>query len=351
MHLLKLRPGWPTMRSAIGLLCLAACLTCTTSVASAATGVDTVDWAPDGSVNGAGAGTLGGLNVTYTTVVGGNAGTTLFSNWNTIPGTNDAVGTGASNLNAGVLGVNGNSTQVNRVTFSGTVVDPVIYAAFGDPGTSLDFGGKTVTLLDSNGASLAGNVVTFTGPGFTVNTSFAARITGTFGPSRPLTFSYVNTTAKFHSVTFTVSVVFPPPNVVADTPSTAPGAPVTFNPLANDSGVNGATLVPGSVRLLNPGNANAPVTTLTIAGQGTYTVNTTTGAITFTPVVGFSGPTSPVTYRVTDSNGASNTATITTTVAAIVPVPLASPLLGGIAVALAGLFGVAFMRRRRNGIA
>jgi len=48
--------------------------------------------------------------------------------------------------------------------------------------------------------------------------------------------------------------------------------------------------------------------------QGTYTVNTATGLVTFTPEPGFVGTATPVTYQITDSLGQTVTATYTPTV-------------------------------------
>ena len=57
----------------------------------------------------------------------------------------------------------------------------------------------------------------------------------------------------------------------------------------------------GSITLLN--SSGTPVTSVVVAGQGTYTLNTATGHITFTPVRGFAGRATPVRYRITDSVG------------------------------------------------
>ena len=60
----------------------------------------------------------------------------------------------------------------------------------------------------------------------------------------------------------------------------------------------------GSVTLLDDdGN---PATAVTRDGQGTYTLDTDTGEITFTPVLGFVGNPDPVDYRVTTTNGTSD---------------------------------------------
>ncbi|MCP9762763.1 hypothetical protein, partial [Lacihabitans soyangensis] len=63
------------------------------------------------------------------------------------------------------------------------------------------------------------------------------------------------------------------------------GTPVTVNVTTNDTG--GDTVDPTTVTLLDPANPTVPATTVTVAGEGTWTVNPTTGAVTFTPVPGF----------------------------------------------------------------
>ena len=85
------------------------------------------------------------------------------------------------------------------------------------------------------------------------------------------------------------------------------GQAVTINVLANDSDTDG-TLVPGSVRLLD-GNGQAQ-TSLTVPGEGVWSVNTTTGAITFTPNADFTGDPSPVNYQVADNLGATARASV-----------------------------------------
>jgi gliding motility-associated-like protein len=65
------------------------------------------------------------------------------------------------------------------------------------------------------------------------------------------------------------------------------GVPFVLNVLANDSDADG-TKDQTSVLLIDPVD-NLKKTSVTLAGQGTYTVNTTTGAVTFTPVATFTG--------------------------------------------------------------
>lgn len=90
-----------------------------------------------------------------------------------------------------------------------------------------------------------------------------------------------------------------------DTGTTAPGTPISSNVLANDTVSTGFSLVPSTV------------TVPTIAGHGSTTVNTTTGAITYTPAAGFSGV-DTYGYRVCD-NSTPTAVCANTTVSITVP--------------------------------
>ena len=100
----------------------------------------------------------------------------------------------------------------------------------------------------------------------------------------------------------TVSVtVDTPPAAGNDTASTYKNAAVVINVLSNDSDPDGTL------------NA-ATVAIVAAAGHGTTSVNPTTGAITYTPAVNYTGPDS-FTYKVKDNLGTgSNVATVSITV-------------------------------------
>jgi len=89
--------------------------------------------------------------------------------------------------------------------------------------------------------------------------------------------------------------------------------PLTFNPLANDSDVDG-TLDPTSIVFTNPpaGTTLSPDgKTLTVPGEGEYVIDPVTGEATFTLETGFNGQLTPVEYQVVDDSGQiSNSATI-----------------------------------------
>jgi len=75
-----------------------------------------------------------------------------------------------------------------------------------------------------------------------------------------------------------------------------------------------------TVRLLDGSTAAVSVS---VAGEGDYALDTSTGVVTFTPAVGFAGAATAMTYRLTDAYGQHGTATYTPTVNA--PAPAATP--------------------------
>ncbi|MBS4062275.1 MAG: LruC domain-containing protein [Bacteroidetes bacterium] len=92
------------------------------------------------------------------------------------------------------------------------------------------------------------------------------------------------------------------PTANDDNATTNLNTPVDINVLTND--VAGATpLNPATVTFV-PGTLPNPTT------QGTFTANTTTGLVTFTPVTGFTG-TVTIDYQVCDQNALCDIATIT----------------------------------------
>ena len=216
------------------------------------------------------------------------------------------MGTGASNLNAGVLGVNGGAnggTQSNSITFSGRVVDPTLYVTFADNDTSIGFGARPVTILDSNNASLAGSVVNFTGSGNTRNDGFAAKITGVFGPGKPLTFNYNTGHAGVETVTFTVAAVTFIPCTVS-TAYLAQNNPTQL--VAGQFGAGAITFTPvGPTSTfsynaigLNPLDGYLYGVTLSPAQGNILRIDPTTGAVTNL------GPTTPALAVINNNIGA-----------------------------------------------
>ena len=110
-----------------------------------------------------------------------------------------------------------------------------------------------------------------------------------------------NAGAVSNVATVTLHVVPAPPVANPDTVTTPENTPVTIDELANDT-ATAATLVPSSVVIV------------TQPTNGTATINTTTGDITYTPNLNYVGP-DTIQYTVRDSNGTiSNVGTISITV-------------------------------------
>jgi LruC domain-containing protein len=105
-----------------------------------------------------------------------------------------------------------------------------------------------------------------------------------------------------------IVVVLPPlagPTAHDDNASTMMNNPININALDNDV-AGSAALNPGSVVFI-PGTEPNPAT------EGTFTVSSSTGLVTFTPVSGFTGTVS-IDYQVCDMNSLCSIATITVNV-------------------------------------
>jgi large repetitive protein len=95
-------------------------------------------------------------------------------------------------------------------------------------------------------------------------------------------------------------------------------SPIVVMVLGNDADIDGM-LVPASVQIVGTAAAGQP---LIVSGEGTWSVNTTTGDITFTPQSSFGGTPTPIDYTVADNLGArSAPATVSVTVMAVSSVP------------------------------
>jgi LruC domain-containing protein len=100
------------------------------------------------------------------------------------------------------------------------------------------------------------------------------------------------------------------PTANDDSGSGMPGDAVTIDVLDNDEEGDGA-IVPSTVQIAG---TNGPGESLVVPNEGTWSVNTTNGFITFTPDAGFIGSPTPIQYFVRDDNNyASNLATVTVT--------------------------------------
>ncbi|WP_352310471.1 Ig-like domain-containing protein, partial [Psychrobacter sp. W2-37-MNA-CIBAN-0211] len=110
----------------------------------------------------------------------------------------------------------------------------------------------------------------------------------------------------------TIVVDYPPtaPNAEDEIQTGTLGQPVVIDVLSNDTDLEG-DIDPTTVKLINP-DTGLEVTSLTIAGEGVWSVDPVTGAVTFTPEAGFTNDPTPVNYVVSDLTGnKSNQATTT----------------------------------------
>ena len=113
---------------------------------------------------------------------------------------------------------------------------------------------------------------------------------------------------------------------VADTSSGAKGAVQTTDLTTNDTAATGNTLTKSSVYLCDAGQSDAACKTAAartkvVTGVGSYSVNATTGVMTFTPEPNYTGTPTPLKYVISDSGNSTTSSTYTPTV---IPPPTAS---------------------------
>ncbi|MGV3697431.1 Ig-like domain-containing protein [Flavobacterium sp.] len=116
-----------------------------------------------------------------------------------------------------------------------------------------------------------------------------------------------------------------PPVATDDTLNSTLTSPVVISVLANDT--TGGIPDPTTVSILNgtDTDANGTLNELVVANQGTWSVNPTTGDITFTPTPTFTGNPTQISYTVANADGeVSNTAIVTINAVPIVTADLAN---------------------------
>ncbi|KTR85760.1 hypothetical protein NS354_07815 [Leucobacter chromiiresistens] len=199
-------------------------------------------------------------------------------------------------------------------------VDPLANDSAGSDDLQLE--PDSLALLDANGEQT--NTVTVPGEG--VYTVEHRRIVftpepGFTGTATPVQYQVTDVLSRdWATASYTPTVIPVVPTAVADESTGSQAEPQSVDPLANDSaGAESAPLDPGSLTLLDADGA--PTTTVTVPGEGVYTLED--GVIVFTPEPSFSGTATPVEYRVTDSLGNAVTSSYTPTVT--VPAPVAAP--------------------------
>ena len=118
--------------------------------------------------------------------------------------------------------------------------------------------------------------------------------------------------------------------------------------LNNDPGQ--AEAAPGTIELSNPPAGSALSTdgkTLTVPGQGVWSVNDAEGSVVFTPEAGFTGAPTPIGYSFANATGARSNAALITLSAAGVDVAAVPTLSQWALMLMALLLGGLGMRRER----
>jgi CshA-type fibril repeat protein len=135
-------------------------------------------------------------------------------------------------------------------------------------------------------------------------------LAGFIGSPTPINYT-VKDTDGLESAPATVTVIMNnAPITLNDTVTGVANTPITINVLSNDSDVNN-NLEATSVKIVGTANAGDA---LVVVGQGTWSVDSMTGAISFTPLAGFIGSPTPINYTVKDTDGLESApATVTIT--------------------------------------
>ena len=201
----------------------------------------------------------------------------------------------------------------------------------------------TIRLCDSSetAPNCTRQSLTISGEGtYTINPSGTVTFTPDpdfVGSSTPQRYVVADVLGQVTDATIQPNVVPPPAPITADDSETGPAdTPMTIDPLVNDSagtlpaGLSGdVNLVRGSLRLCDRNELapNCTATQLTTA-DGTYTVDTATGFVTFTPRQGFSGVvTQPVTYQIANDWTGPSGIGIATAVITVIIDPAAPPVV------------------------
>ncbi len=201
----------------------------------------------------------------------------------------------------------------------------------------------TIRLCDSSetAPNCTRQSLTISGEGtYTINPSGTVTFTPDpdfVGSSTPQRYVVADVLGQVTDATIQPNVVPPPAPITADDSETGPAdTPMTIDPLVNDSagtlpaGLSGdVNLVRSSLRLCDRNELapNCTATQLTTA-DGTYTVDTATGFVTFTPRQGFSGVvTQPVTYQIANDWTGPTGIGIATAVITVIIDPAAPPVV------------------------
>ena len=232
---------------------------------------------------------------------------------------------GATQTGTPTFNVVGTNLDGNKITVTPSALYPakLVDPATGQPTNALSVtvaGEGTYTIDDTTGKVTFVPEPGFTGTANGVTVSLSAPV----GRDKDGTIrdEYVKTATAKYTPTVTPITVTPTDKVSADVQNVPQTQTPTFD-LSNDK-----TAQITSKKLVDP-TTGQPTddATVTVAGEGSYTIDPTTGAVTFTPEKDFVGTATGVTVQatatITNANGKTATitsnATYTPTVVAAVP--------------------------------
>ena len=232
---------------------------------------------------------------------------------------------GATQTGTPTFNVVGTNLDGNKITVTPSALYPakLVDPATGQPTNALSVtvaGEGTYTIDDTTGKVTFVPEPGFTGTANGVTVSLSAPV----GRDKDGTIrdEYVKTATAKYTPTVTPITVTPTDKVSADVQNVPQTQTPTFD-LSNDK-----TAQITSKKLVDP-TTGQPTddATVTVAGEGSYTIDSTTGAVTFTPEKDFVGTATGVTVQatatITNANGKTATitsnATYTPTVVAAVP--------------------------------
>ena len=182
---------------------------------------------------------------------------------------------------------------------------------------SVDLNTASVTLLNENGDDVpsvtVANEGTYTLDKATNVITFQPVATFTGTVTKPVSVRIADANGTTVTTTYTPTVTDVTMTAKNATSKDVQGKTQTGTPEfeTSDSSVTIATR-----QLVDPSTMQ-PTTSVTIANEGTYTIDPTTGVVTFVPVPTFTGEGTGVTVQATDSNGETATATYKPTVTPI----------------------------------
>jgi CshA-type fibril repeat protein len=164
-------------------------------------------------------------------------------------------------------------------------------ASTGCTETSITTPGEGIWSLDtSTGEVTFDPLPTFYGVATPVSYAVCNTVSGSWQPATP--------GVTCAAATLNVTVAAPPaPSGVADSATVPFGQSATLTPLGNDTATGASA---GSLKLCSVSPAetapNCFSTVVTVLNEGTWTLNTSTGVVTFVPLASFAGVATPVSY-------------------------------------------------------